>query len=137
LGQYRRIDLVRGMSALPSAPEVLVQAANQRDVPLSILIAVQDLGLTLSATADSITVAKLETAIEVLLGAESSSKSEKRLCEALQAFHGVSENDPIATDPSVTIKQYVKRIVRGPVSFTAHGPSWAKTRKRPAQMPRP
>jgi hypothetical protein len=59
----------------------------------------------------------------VLLGAESSSKSEKRLCEALHAFHGVSENDPIATDPSVTIKQYVKGIV-GPRSRFLHG-TWS------------
>ena len=59
----------------------------------------------------------------MLLGAESSSKSEKRLCEALHAFHGVSENDPIATDPSVTIKQYVKGIV-GPRSRFLHG-TWS------------
>ncbi len=77
----------------------------------------------LAETLDSIAVAKLETAIEVLLGAESSSKSEKRLCEALHAFHGVSENDPIATDPSVTIKQYVKGIV-GPRSRFLHG-TWS------------
>jgi hypothetical protein len=55
--------------------------------------------------------------------AESSSKSEKRLCEALHAFQGVSENDPIATDPSVTIKQYVKGIV-GPRSRFLHG-TWS------------
>lgn len=77
----------------------------------------------LAETLDTIAVAKLETAIEVLLGAESSSKSEKRLCEALHAFHGVSENDPIATDPSVTIKQYVKAIV-GPRSRFLHG-TWS------------
>jgi Resolvase, N terminal domain len=76
-----------------------------------------------SPTLDSIAVAKLETVIEVLLGAESSRKSEKRLCEALHAFHGVSENDPIATDPSVTIKQYVKGIV-GPRSRFLHG-TWS------------
>jgi len=77
----------------------------------------------LAETLDSIAVAKLETAIEVLLGAESSSNSEKRLCEALHAFHGVSEKDPIATDPSVTIKQYVKGIV-GPRSRFLHG-TWS------------
>jgi len=77
----------------------------------------------LAETLDSIAVAKLETAIEVLLGAESSSKSEKRLCEALHAFHGVNENDPIATEPSVSIKQYVKGIV-GPRSRFLHG-TWS------------
>jgi hypothetical protein len=77
----------------------------------------------LAETLDSIAVAKLETAIEVLLGAESSSNSEKRLCEALHAFHGVNENDPIATDPSVTVKQYVKGIV-GPRSRFLHG-TWS------------
>jgi hypothetical protein len=77
----------------------------------------------LAETLDSIAVAKLETAIEVLLGAESSHKSEKRLCEALHAFHGVNENDPIATDPSVSVKQYVKGIV-GPRSRFLHG-TWS------------
>ena len=77
----------------------------------------------LAETLDSIAAAKLETAIEVLFGAESSSKSEKRLCEALHAFHGVNENDPIATDPSVSIKQYVKEIV-GPRSRFLHG-TWS------------
>jgi hypothetical protein len=72
---------------------------------------------------DSIAVAKLETAIEVLLGAESSSKSERRLAEALHAFHGVNEYDPIASDPSVTVKQYVKGIV-GPRSRFLHG-TWS------------
>ena len=77
----------------------------------------------LAESLDSIAVAKHETAIEVLLGAESSSRSEKRLCEALHAFHGVSEDDPIATDPSVTIKQYAKGIV-GPRSRFLHG-TWS------------
>jgi len=77
----------------------------------------------LAETLDTIAVAKLETAVEVLLGAESSKKSEKRLCEALHAFHGVNENDPIATDPSVSIKQYVKGIV-GPRSRFLHG-TWS------------
>lgn len=77
----------------------------------------------LAETFDLIAVAKLETAIEVLLGAESSSNGEKRLCEALHAFHGVSENDPIATDPSATIRQYVKEIV-GPRSRFLHG-TWS------------
>jgi hypothetical protein len=77
----------------------------------------------LAETLDSIGVAKLETAIEVLLGAESSRNSEKRLSEALHAFFGVKETDPLATDPSVTIKQYVKGIV-GPRSRFLHG-TWS------------
>jgi len=77
----------------------------------------------LAEALDSIAVAKLETAIEVLLGAESSRGSEKRLCEALHAFHGLSENDPIATDPSVTVREYVKGIV-GPRSRFLHG-TWS------------
>jgi hypothetical protein len=77
----------------------------------------------LAETLDSIAVAKLETAVEVLLGAESAAKSEKRLCEALHAFHGVNEDDPIATDPSTSIKQYVKRII-GPRSRFLHG-TWS------------
>jgi hypothetical protein len=39
------------------------------------------------------------------------------------SIHGVSENDPIATDPSVTVKQYVKGIV-GPRSRFLHG-TWS------------
>ena len=77
----------------------------------------------LAETLDSIAVAKLETAIEVLLGAESAAKSEQRLREALHAFHGVNDDDPIATDPSTSIKQYVKRIV-GPRSRFLHG-TWS------------
>lgn len=77
----------------------------------------------LAETIDSIAAAKLETAIEVLLGAESSAKSEKRLYEALHAFHGVNEDTPIATDPHTSIKQYVKRIV-GPRSRFLHG-TWS------------
>jgi hypothetical protein len=77
----------------------------------------------LAETLDSVAVAKLETAIEVLFGAESASKSEKRLSEALHAFFGVNETDPLAMDPSVTIKQYVKSIV-GPRSRFLHG-TWS------------
>jgi hypothetical protein len=77
----------------------------------------------LAETLDSIAVTKLETAIEVLLGAESSSGSKKRLCEALHAFFGLKETAPIATDPSVSIKQYVKGIV-GPRSRFLHG-TWS------------
>ncbi len=74
----------------------------------------------LAETLDSIAVTKLETSIEVLLGAESSRRSESRLCEVLHAFYGLNEQDPIASDPSITVKQYVKGIV-GPRSRFLHG----------------
>lgn len=107
----RRVDVyVHGGSKLPNLEQAWSDAAYWFHEGLA-------------ETLDSIAVAKLETAIEVLLGAESSRKSEKRLCEALHAFHGVGENDPIATDPSVTVKQYVKGIV-GPRSRFLHG-TWS------------
>ena len=107
----RRVDAyVRGGSKLPKLEQAWCDAAYWFHEGLA-------------ETLDSIAVAKLETAIEVLLGAESAAKSEKRLCEALHAFHGVNEDDPIATDPSTSIKQYVKRIV-GPRSRFLHG-TWS------------
>ena len=107
----RRVDAyIRGGSNLPKLEQAWCDAAYWFHEGLA-------------ETLDSIAVAKLETAIEVLLGAESSTKSEKRLCEALHAFHGVNENDPIATDPSTSIRQYVKGIV-GPRSRFLHG-TWS------------
>lgn len=77
----------------------------------------------LAETLDTVAVAKLETAIEVLFCAESSKKSEQRLCAALNAFFGVQETDPLPTDPSISIKQYVKGVV-GPRSRFLHG-TWS------------
>jgi hypothetical protein len=69
---------------------------------------------------DTIAVAKLETAIEVFLIAESTKLSKKRLCQAIQAFYGRKETDPFATDASITVKQFVEGIV-GARSRILHG----------------
>jgi hypothetical protein len=69
---------------------------------------------------DTIAVAKLETAIEVHLGAESTKLSKKRLCQAIQAFYGRKETDPLATDASINVKQFVEGIV-GARSRILHG----------------
>jgi hypothetical protein len=65
-------------------------------------------------------VAKLETAIEVLLGAESTKLSKKRMCQAIRAFYGRKETDPLATDASIDVKQFVEGIV-GARSRILHG----------------
>ena len=107
----RRVDVyIRGGSKLPKLEQAWCDAAYWFHEGLA-------------EPLDSIAVAKLETTIEVLLGAESAAKSEKRLCDALHAFHGVNQDDPIATDPSISVKQYVKRIV-GPRSRFLHG-TWS------------
>jgi hypothetical protein len=69
---------------------------------------------------DTIAVAKLETAVEVLLSAESSALSKKRLCQAIQAFYGLTETDPLPNDTSISVKQFVKGIV-GARSRILHG----------------
>jgi hypothetical protein len=61
---------------------------------------------------DSIAVAKLETAIEVLLSAESKSGSEKRLVTALETFYGLKPDDPITLNSQTTAKQFAKGFVR-------------------------
>lgn len=61
---------------------------------------------------DSIAVAKLETAIEVLLHAESSSGSEKRIITALETYYGLKPGDPITLESQTTAKQFAKGFVR-------------------------
>ncbi len=61
---------------------------------------------------DSIAVAKLETAIEVLLKSESGSGSEKRMLLALNAFFGLNETDTISPTSQTTAKQFAKGFVR-------------------------
>jgi hypothetical protein len=61
---------------------------------------------------DSIAVAKLETAIEVLLHAESASGSESRIVAALETFYGLEANDPIAPNTETTVKEFAHGFVR-------------------------
>ena len=69
---------------------------------------------------DTIAVAKLETALEVALAAESTKGSAKRLEEAFRSFYGRDKNEPINNDSSTTVKQLIEGIV-GARSRILHG----------------
>lgn len=71
---------------------------------------------------DTIAVTKLETAIEVLMRAESSQGSVKRVLEALEIFFGLKPTDHINAHSSVTAKSFAKSIVSGR-SRILHGTS--------------
>lgn len=66
----------------------------------------------LAESIDSIAIAKLETALEVLLISESSRGSEKRLREIMSAFFDLGPDDPIYAGSSVTVRQSAKNMVR-------------------------
>lgn len=74
----------------------------------------------LAETLDSIAVAKLETAIEVMLRAESSKGSAKRIRQAVRAVAGLSEYAPIAPGSTVTVHAFAKAMV-GARSQVLHG----------------
>jgi hypothetical protein len=61
---------------------------------------------------DSIAVTKLETAIEVLLHAENSSGSEKRIIAAMETFYGLKPDDPVTPFSEITAKAFAKGFVR-------------------------
>jgi hypothetical protein len=61
---------------------------------------------------DSIAIAKLETALEVLLRSESSKGSTARVLTVLHCFFGLEPEDPIAPNSSLTAKQFASNLVR-------------------------
>jgi hypothetical protein len=61
---------------------------------------------------DSIAVAKLETALEVLLRSESSKGSTARVLAILQCFFSLQPEDPIALGSPLTAKQFAADLVR-------------------------
>jgi len=61
---------------------------------------------------DAIAYAKLETALEVLARAESSSGSQARIELILDAFYGLSPTDKLTPESKMTAKQLAKEIVR-------------------------
>lgn len=71
---------------------------------------------------DSLAVAKLETAIEVLLRAESTKGSGRRMRQAICAVTGLGETDPISPGSAVTVAALAKRLV-GARSKVLHGTS--------------
>lgn len=64
----------------------------------------------LAETLDTVAVAKLETAIEVLFRAESMSGSKRRLLDSFDAIFGLKEHDPITPNSSVTAGQLTVSI---------------------------
>jgi hypothetical protein len=61
---------------------------------------------------DSIAIAKLETALEVLLRSESSKGSTSRVLTILYCFFGLQPDDPVAPNASLTAKQFAANLVR-------------------------
>lgn len=61
---------------------------------------------------DSIAVTKLETAIEILLHAENSKGSERRMLLALDTFFALKPNDLVAPNSQTTAKEFAKGLVR-------------------------
>jgi hypothetical protein len=66
----------------------------------------------LAETSDAIAFAKLETALEVLVRAESTSGSGSRIELILAAFYGLSANDMLTSDSTTTAKQFARGIVQ-------------------------
>ncbi|MBB5442708.1 MULTISPECIES: hypothetical protein [unclassified Paraburkholderia] len=66
----------------------------------------------LAESIDTIAIAKLETALEVLLRAESSKGSERRMFEILSAFFGLGPDDPITPGSPLTARQFARNVVR-------------------------
>ena len=66
----------------------------------------------LAETSDAIAFAKLETALEVLVRAESTSGSGSRIELILAAFYSLSPNDMLTSESTTTAKQFAKGIVQ-------------------------
>ncbi len=70
------------------------------------------LNQALAESIDTIATAKLETALEVLLRAESSRGSEQRILEILSAFFDLGPNDPIAPGSALSAREFARNVVR-------------------------
>lgn len=77
---------------------------------------------------DSIAVAKLETALEVLLHAESASGSQTRMLTILETFYGLKPEDPLTDGATTTAKQFARSVVRDR-SRILHG-TWSTLNSR-------
>jgi hypothetical protein len=60
---------------------------------------------------DSIAVTKLETALEVLLRAESTRGSQTRMLKVLDTFYGLQPDDPLTNSTITTAKQFARRVI--------------------------
>ena len=77
---------------------------------------------------DSIAIAKLETALEVLLRSERSARSTQRLVAILQYFFRRKPDDPIREGSTVTARQFAANVV-GDRSRILHG-TWSTLHAR-------
>jgi hypothetical protein len=66
----------------------------------------------LSEPIDSIAIAKLETALEVLLRSENSRGSTSRVLAILECFFGLRPEDPVAPGSTLTAKEFAGNLVR-------------------------
>lgn len=60
---------------------------------------------------DTIAVPKLETAVEVLLRAESASRARSRLKQAIRAFYGLNQTDLINPYSQTTVGRFVNGLI--------------------------
>jgi hypothetical protein len=77
---------------------------------------------------DSIAIAKLETALEVLLRSENSKGSTARVLAVLQCFFGLQPDDPMAPGSSLTAKRFASNLVNDR-SRILHG-TWSTLNSR-------
>lgn len=77
---------------------------------------------------DAIAIAKLETALEVLLHAENASGSQARMEAILATFYGLNPEDVVTSETATTAKQFARRIV-GDRSRILHG-TWSTLNSR-------
>ncbi len=66
----------------------------------------------LAESIDTIAMAKLETAVEVLLSTESSRGSGQRMLKTLSAFFDLAPDDPIAPGSLLSARQFARNVVR-------------------------
>ncbi|MBB2959799.1 hypothetical protein [Methylobacterium sp. R2-1] len=64
----------------------------------------------LAETLDTVAVAKLETAIEVLFRAENMSGSKRRVNESFDVFFGLKRTDPLTPSTTMTVEQFSEAI---------------------------
>lgn len=86
------------------------------------------LHVALAETIDSIAIAKLETALEVLVRAESTAGSETRIKSILGAFYGLGPEETITSQSTMTAMEFAKGLVRDR-SQILHG-TWSTLNSR-------
>ena len=79
---------------------------------------------------DAIAIAKLETALEVLLQAESASGSQTRIEAILATFYGLNPDDTVNRETITTAKQFARGLVKDR-SRILHG-TWSTLNSRSA-----